>query len=191
MVEKNINLNFPGIRLYVEDPQAAIRRQIKRTVYVALAVIILGSIFLFWAVKAIKKDAESLASKEKLINSSLAEQGIQPTTETYETVLPYADQINNALPSATDLLGYQGKLEEAAKAAGVQISIIFSSQASKTASVDHNVEVKGQPENIIQFIKNLENLPYFVQLANFKISSPQGQGQDSSATLSLKIFTSK
>lgn len=190
MADKNLNLNFPGIRLYVEDPQAAIRRQIKRTAYVAIAVLIIGSIFLLWAASSIKKDAESLSSKEKLINSSLAEQGTQPTTETYQTILPYADQINNALPQPTDLLGYQSKLEEAAKAAGVQISIIFSTQASKTASVDHNVEVKGKPENIIQFINTLENLPYFVQLANFKISSPQGQGQDSSATLSLKIFTS-
>jgi len=195
--------NFPGIRLYIEDPKLAIKRQIKRTIYIALASLVIGGLILLWVVSSIKKSGAGLAAKEQTINNSLQEQGVEPASENlYQEILPFIEQIKNALPSSTDLLSYQGRLEEAAKSAGVQISVLFSSQekaptnlpgsnsAPKTSSVVHQVEVKGSPENIIQFIQNLENLPYYVQVSSFKISTPQGEDKDSSGTLSLKVFTS-
>lgn len=212
MNENPSNLaNFPGIRLYVEDPKLAIKRQIKRTLHVVIMVIVIGGLLLFWAIFRVKRDSSNLSDKEKMINSSLEEQGIEPASaKLYQEILPFIEQIKNALPESTDLLSYQGKLEEAAKNAGVQISVLFSSQVkapatknyssidtstgsvptlSKVEWVDHQIEVKGKLENIIQFIQSLENLPYYVQISSFKISTLQGQDKDSSASIRVKIFT--
>jgi len=197
MNENPSNLaNFPGIRLYVEDPKLAIKRQIKRTLHVVIIVIVIGGLLLFGAIFRIKRDSSNLSDKEKMINQSIEEQGIEPASaELYQEILPHLEQIKNALPESTDLLSYQGKLDEAAKNAGVQISVLFSPQAKAPAttknysSIDHQIEVKGKLENIIQFIQSLENLPYYVQISSFKISTLQGQDKDSSASIRVKIFT--
>ena len=182
--------NFPGIRLYTEDPKRAVQRQIRKTIMVGLTTIVIGAILIFWLQTIIKKTGQDLASKGQLINSSLQNQVIDARLEkNYEEIAPHLDQIKDALPPATDLLSYQGELEEAAKNTGVQISVTFSASEQKAPAVDHSVEVKGKIANIIQFIQALENLPYFVQLSTFKISSLQGKDQDSTGTLALKIFT--
>lgn len=200
---QNLGTNFPGIRLYTEDPKLAIRRQIRKTLMIGLAAIVLGAILLFWAVSMVKKTGQDLAAKGELINSSLQDQVIDANLEkNYEEISPHLEQIKNALPTATDLLGYQGALEEAAQNAGVQISVTFSAGQQKApanlpgatgsqnySSVDHSLEIKGKMANIIQFIQALENLPYFVQLSTFKITTLQGQDQDSAGSLSLKVFT--
>lgn len=201
--QQNLGANFPGIRLYTEDPKRAVQRQIRKTMMIAATTIILGAILLILAVSMVTKTGQDLAAKGKLVNDSLQDQVIDANLEkNYEEIAPHLDQINNALPAATDLLGYQGALEEAAKNTGVQISVTFSAQEQKApanlpgaagsqnySSVDHSVEIKGKIANIIQFIHALENLPYFVQLSTFKITTLQGQDQDSAGALSLKVFT--
>lgn len=198
---QNVKLNYPGIRLYFEDPKAVIKKQIRRTIYIFISALFIALILVFLASQIIKKESNNLAVKQKTINTSLQDQSIDPSSEkALEEIQPNIEKIKNALPDPTNLLGYQGALEDAAKAAGVQVSTVFSqtkatsSQAgnanSKTSSgVDHQVEVKGPVANIIQFIQNLENLPYFVQINSFKISIPESQDKDASANLSLKVFT--
>lgn len=200
---QNLGTDFPGIRLYTEDPKVAIRRQIRKTIMIAITAIVIGLILLIFAQNIIKKNGQDLESKGKLINSSLQNQAIDASSEkNYEEIAPYLDQIKEALPQATNLLDYQGALEETAKNAGVQISVTFSTQQQKApanlpgttgsqnySSVDHTVEIKGKIANIIQFIKSIENLPYFVQLSTFKIATSQGKDLDSTGSLALKVFT--
>jgi hypothetical protein len=191
---------YPGIRFYVEDPAMAIGRAIKRTLVISVVFLSLTALLIFWATSLIKKETATLALEEKQIQATLEEQSLDPNLEkTYNEIAPKADKIKAALPGASDLLGYQAALEEAAKNSQVTIAVIFSSQA-KTANlpgqkkaaysgIEHTAEIKGKIENIIEFVRALENLPYYSQITSFKISSPQDQGKDSSATLTLKVFT--
>lgn len=197
--KNNVSFAYPGIRLYMEDPKVVIRRQIRRSFWIILFGIILGGLLLFWATLNIQKTAQGLSEKQAQIYSKI--QGGQDINlqANWQEVSPYAEEIKNALPDQNNLLGYQGVLEQAATAAGVQISISFTTQKApsnlpaqgekKTQSLDHGIEVKGTVAGIYQFMENLENLPYFVQASSFNINSPQGQDKDSQASLSLKIYT--
>lgn len=198
---QNLSNQYPGIRLYVEEPQVAIKRQIRRTIIIVISIIIIGSVLIFYFVSTIKKANGALSGKEKLIGASNQAQTLDPNVAENLHNLPSLDTLKNALPSPSDLLGYQGALEEASKNAGVKIAVTFSSQqatggasggANKTTSfpsVTFSLVLDGEISNIISFIHSIENMPYFVQIVNLKISSSQAQDKTSSATLSLKIFT--
>jgi len=199
---QNLSNQYPGIRLYVEDPQVAIKRQIRRTIIIVIAIVIIGSGIVFYLTSSIKKANVALLGKEKLIGASTQAGSLDPKVAENLQSLPSLDRLQNALPSSSDLLGYQGALEEAANKAGVKIAVTFSGQQAQgggsgavtsspaiTPNVAFSVVVDGDIGNIIDFIHSIENMPYFVQIVNLKISSSQTQDKLSSANLALKIFT--
>lgn len=199
---QNLSNQYPGIRLYVEDPQVAIKRQIKRTIIIVISIVIIGSALVFYSVSSIKKANVALGGKEKLIGAATQAESLDSNVAENLQTLPSLDTLKNALPTSTDLLGYQSALEQAAKNAGVKIAVTFSGQqasegtstgtssnTSKFPSVAFTVTADGGIADIISFISSIENMPYFVQIVNLKISSSQTQEKASSATLSLKIFT--
>lgn len=183
-------MNTPGIRMYIEDPKVVIRRQIKRSLILIMAALILAAILIFLSVISIKKEAEAVSAKQNLIFTNVQ----NSTTNTsfdknWQSISPYQAKIKDALPSSTDLLAYQGALELAAIASGVEISVSFSSSQKALTGVDHKVDIKGKMANFIQFIGKIENLPYYVQINNFNLNSSEGLDQDSQGTLNLKVYT--
>lgn len=189
------NLNIPGIRLYVEDPKQAIRRQIRRSIIVIFASFLILGLALAIAVLKIKASSAALVLSHQLLASSTQGELAPAAAADWEEIAHNVDKIKAALPAPTDLFGYQGALEQAAQDAGVQISVSFANKGAnpsgQQASVEHAVDVKGKIANINQFILNIENLPYYVQITSFKISTSQGQVLDSSANLTLQVITSK
>lgn len=193
----NPNIISPGIRLYVEDPKQTIRRQIRRSFWIISLVLLLTAGLVFLAIQEIGKSAKNLAQKQNELQTILSKNAStvldQNLKNTWEEIAPYESKIKQALPDATNLLTYQGALEQVAQTVGVQISVSFTptqtKTATKTTSIDHTVELKGNLGNFISFLEKLENLPYFVQVQNFNLTSPQGLDKDSSATLSLKVYT--
>ena len=203
-IKPNLKIVSPGIRLYTEDPQQVIKRQTRRSLLIIIIILILTAALLFVATDKIKKMAIILEQNQNLLKTNLEKNASEvlntELANNWRQISSYETEIINALPEANDLLGYQNALEQAAQAAGVETSVSFaSSQAkaanlpgvaqTKTASLDHNVEAKGSLINILTFLEKLENLPYFVQVNSFNITSSQGVDQASSATLALKIYT--
>jgi len=203
-IKPNLKIVSPGIRLYTEDPQQVIKRQTRRSLLIIIIILILTAALLFVATDKIKKMAIILEQNQNLLKTNLEKNASEvlntELANNWRQISSYETGIINALPEANDLLGYQNVLEQAAQAAAVEISVSFtSSQAkaanlpgvaqTKTASLDHNVEAKGSLINILTFLEKLENLPYFVQVNSFNITSSQGVDQTSSATLALKIYT--
>jgi len=203
-IKPNLKIVSPGIRLYTEDPQQVIKRQTRRSLLIIIIILILTAALLFVATDKIKKMAIILEQNQNLLKTNLEKNASEvlntELANNWRQISLYETEIINALPEANDLLGYQNVLEQAAQAAAVEISVSFtSSQAkaanlpgvaqTKTASLDHNVEAKGSLINILTFLEKLENLPYFVQVNSFNITSSQGVDQTSSATLALKIYT--
>ncbi|MBM2820703.1 MAG: hypothetical protein HW405_463 [Candidatus Berkelbacteria bacterium] len=202
--EQNYQMTSAGIRLYVEDPRSVIKRQVKRSFWVILITAVITAGALFLAIKTIKDRSTALNQKQNLLVSSLQSSNIDINLQAnWDQIAPYRDKINNALPDPTNMLDYQGALEQVAQTSGVQISVTFASGQSKApsnipgqtkkatanASLDHTVAVKGTFSNIISFMENLENMPYFVQVNTYTISTPQRGNNDASANLSLKVYT--
>jgi len=191
----NPNIVSQGIRLYVEDPKFRIRRQIRRSFLIISLSLLLTAGLLFFAIQEIGKSAKTLTQKQNELQTIFAKNAgnvsDQNLKNTWEQIAPYESKIQQALPESTNLLPYQGALEQAAQKAGVQISVSFTPTQTKTATktIDHTVELKGNLGNFTSFLEKLENLPYFVQVNSFNVTSSQGLDKESSATLSLKVYT--
>lgn len=204
-IKPNLKIISPGIRLYTEDPQQVIKRQTRRSFLIIIIVLILTAALLLVATDRIKKMAITLEENQNLLKTNLEKNASKvlnsELVNNWREIAPHETKIINALPEASDLLGYQSVLEQTAQASGVEISVSFASlqvksanlpggaNQTKTASLDHNVEAKGSLINILNFLESLENLPYFIQVNSFNLTSSQGSDQASSATLALKIYT--
>ena len=205
MENQNLNLNTPGIRLFVEDPKMAIRRQIKKSVWVISVMVIFTLVVILVIQMEIKKNTQELSQEQNLLSANLAQQSVSDVFQKQAAeILPYKEQIINALPDADNLLAYQTTLEQIAQTSGVQVSISFpqqvvakppanipgQSQTNKTATcLNLTVEIKGPITGINQFILEIEKMAYFVQIYSLNISSTGGAEKDSSASVTLKLFT--
>ncbi len=194
-----------GIRLYIEDPQKAIKKQIKKSLIIIVGVLVAAGILIFFAASSIRKLAPKLAETENQIylnlNSGKLDLNLK---QNWQSISPYKDKINQALPSTTDLLAYQSALESVAQESGVKVSISFSalpkpinqSAGQKYQTVDHSLEVTGTKTAFNQFVEKIENLPYFVEISSFNVTSissasasPIQAEEEMRATLSLKVYT--
>lgn len=204
----NMNISNPGIKFYVDDPEKVIQKKIRKTYIIIVVAILLTCLVILLAIFEIKKYASQMSQKEDLIKSQLQIGNLNDNTlKNWQAIEPYKDQIIEALPDQTNLLKYQSALEEAASSAGVQISVNIAASAQKAPvnlpqssgsvnpnalktvnGLDHTVEVKGSFANFRNFLKNIENLPYYVLVNNFSINSSGGIDQEASINLSLKIF---
>lgn len=192
-----------GIRLYIEDPQTVINKQIKKSLIIIIGVLVVAGLLIFGATISIKRQAQKLAETENQIYLSLNSNELDlDLLQNWESISPYTDKINQALPPSTNLLAYQSALESAAQAAGVKVSISFSvlpkpinpSAGQKYQTIEHSLELVGNQTSFNQFLEKIENLPYYVEISSFNqsstaSSSEQAAGEELKATLSLKVYT--
>lgn len=187
------------LRLYTEDPRLMIQKQTRKSFLIIIFTLIIAGGLVFYLILQINKLASNLENKQNQLASDINTKSLNVNqAQTYEQVAPFAAKIQAALPSPDNLLDYQNALEQAAIASGVQISVNFAAlgaAANQPAavgaapkSIDHTVELKGNLNNFAIFISALENLPYFVKVNNFNLASQTNLGQDSTATISLKVF---
>lgn len=194
------------LRLYLEDPEVMISREIRHSAIIVLVVIIINILVMFFLVTKIKQEAAALGQKESLIYLTTQRNQLNADLEkNWPEISPIVPKIKNALPDPTDLLNYQASLEQAAEQVGVEISVAFSAptnnnpsnlpdSSSKSqqsyAGVGHQVKITGSLAGISQFLANLEKLPYYVQINNFNLKSEENIQKQATAELSLKIYTS-
>lgn len=204
MDNNKINYNIPGIRLFIEDPQVAVKRQIRKSIWIISIMIVLTlSAILILQIK-IKENTKELTQKQNTLASSLSSQNISGISESQlKEILPYKDLVTKALPMQTNLLDYQSALEKIAQNTGVLASISIPQSSTKkptnvTSSnpdninsngLTHTIEIKGPIAGINQFISEIENMAYFVQIDSLSINSAGGTEKESNANLTLKVFT--
>lgn len=187
------------LRLYTEDPRLMIQKQTRKSFLIIIFTLIIAGGLVFYLILQINKLASNLGNKQNQLASDINTKSLNVNqAQTYEQVEPFAAKVQAALPSPDNLLDYQNALEQAAIASGVQISVNFAAQGvaanqgatagAAPKSIDHTVELKGNLNNFAIFISALENLPYFVKVNNFNLASQTNLGQDSTATISLKVF---
>jgi len=198
MAQKDINQNL-GIKLYIEEPEVVIRREIRRSIWIVAAVLIIASIFITLAVYRIKQMTPGLTAKQNTIYSTLQSNVVEGNLlNNWEETKPILEKINQALPDPTNLLAYQAALEKAGADAGLQIAVNFSgtsvgsaSKISGTSVIEHQVQAKGEIDSINQFLTNVEKMPYYVELAKFTITPASGTKKETSASLTFKLYAAK
>jgi len=190
-----VNMGAPGIKLYIEEPEVVIQREIRRAVWIVAAVLVIAAILIMVAVFKIKQMTPRLTGKQNTIYSTLQSNVIDSELlNNWEEIQPILVRINQALPDPTNLLDYQAALEKAGQDAGVQIAVNFNTTASTTSKVsttsviEHQVQTTGDLENIIQFLANVEEMPYYVELTKFTITPASSAKKEASVNLSLKLY---
>lgn len=188
------------LRLYTEDPRLMIQKQTRKSFLIIIFTLIIAGGLVFYLILQINKLAANLENKQNQLANDINTKSLNVNqAQNYEQIAPFTAKIQAALPSPDNLLDYQNALEQAAIASGVQISVNFAAAQGAAAnqpaaagaapkSIDHTVELKGNLNNFAIFISALENLPYFVKVNNFNLASQTNLGQDSTATISLKVF---
>ncbi len=192
------------LRLYTEDPRLRIQRKIKKSFLIIIFSLIIAGALIFYLILRLNQEASTLQDKQNQLVNTINSKNLNTNlTQDYETIAPFSEKIKAALPLSDNLLAYQNALEQLAQGAGVQISVNFASSQATTQNqpgvtgavnnalktVEHTVELKGNLTNFAIFVKNLENLPYFVQVSSFNLASQTGLNQDSTATITLKVYT--
>lgn len=196
-----LNQTVPGIRMYIEDPQVVIKRKIRHTVWIVggtlfgLIIVVLVMSFM------IKAKTTSAVLSEKNLAMLVQKQNLALNLgQNWETIKPYQTVIQEALPNSNNLLNYQAALEKAATVAGVQISVNFSGGSSSESAtknkknqgfktVPHEAVIKGPIQNIIQFIENINNIPYYTNIVSYKINNISGSSTDYSASFTMQVYT--
>lgn len=191
------------LRLYTEDPQLMIKRQIRKSFLIIIFTLVITAGLIFYLTFRLNQQASTLGTKQNQLMTAIKNNTLNANLKNnWEEVAPFEAKIKAALPSSDNLLDYQKALEQAAQAAGVQISVNFAPGQASTSSnlpgaagsavnktMEHTVELKGNLVSFALFLKNLENLPYFVEVSNFNLASQTGLDKDSSATITLKVYT--
>lgn len=191
------NLNAPGIKFYIEEPEVVIKREIRRAIWIVAGVFVITAILIALGVSKIKQMTPDLTAKQNTIYQA-SETNIvdQDLLNSWEEKKPILAKINQALPDPTNLLDYQTALEKAGADAGLELAVNFSSANTSSASkisgtsiVEHQIQIKGDANSINEFLANVEKLPFYVTLTKFNISFARGSADEASANLTLKLFT--
>jgi len=194
--------HLKGVRPYIEEPEVVIKKAVRTSILLIILLTFVTAGVIFYIFQRITKMSGDLQSKQNLIY--LAGQQKEMSTQIerqWKEISPNIPQIEAMLPASDDLLGYMGALENIAKTSGVQQTIKFQNQeATKTnlpgqenqatkkgSSVDYTIELKGNFDQILNYLNGLEKAPYFTKVTSINLAS--SQGAESQATIGAKVYT--
>ncbi len=203
-MKKILDKTTKGIKSLVEEPELVIKKAVRKSVILSVIVLLLVGGLIYFTVTKIKSYSRDLQAKQNLIY--LTNQQIQVGNETlknWKEIEPNLDKVENALPSPDDLLGYLGFLESIAATSGVEQTVKMQSQDQQQkkpqnipgqenkngSSVAHTIDLKGNFEQIANYISLLEKAPYFIQITSINISSNQDLSQEGVALIGLNVYT--
>src|SRR3990167_5366558 len=112
--EKNdseLNQAIPGIRMYIEDPQVAIKRKIKHTIWIVAGTLVGLVIIVSMMAFIIKAKTTRVVLAEKNLAVLVQKQNLELNLgQNWDTIKPYQTKIQEALPNSNNLLNYQAAL---------------------------------------------------------------------------------
>ena len=201
-IVQEIPQNIEGVKPFIEEPEAVIKKAIKKSIILISLVSLITAGAIFYGHREISKMTQNLQNKQNLIY--LANRQVQMSTELekeWTNIFPNIAKIEAVLPPSTDLLGFMGELEKIAQASGVQQTIKFQTQTvptnlpdqtksqKKGSSVDYSVELKGNLDQINNYLLGVEKAPYFTKVITANFTGGLGMEKEATGTLEMKVFT--
>lgn len=200
--------SLKGMRPMIESPDLAIKKAVRISILFSLvAILITAGLIYFAYMKILKLSADSQVKQNLIFQASRKNQANAELVRIWQEVGPKYDQINNTLPASNDLLGYTGELEKIAALTGViqnvqlqmpkaTVSNLPTDKSDQVATstkkgsfVDYSIELKGNFDQFINYINELENAPFFTQISNFNFSLSQNINQEASVNIGAKVYT--
>ncbi len=192
-----------GIKPYMEEPEMVKKRAMRKSILLIILILVIAASLIFFAYRKVSKMAKNMQDKQNLIY--LSNQQMQMSTDLarqWNEIVPNIPKIEATLPSSTDLLGFVGALEQIAQSTGVSQNVKLQNQAqgqtpvnlpgktqTKGSSVDYTVELKGNFDQIINYLAAVEKAPYFTKVVSFNLTNSGGADKSASATIGMKIYT--
>lgn len=180
---------------------------VKNKFYLHIAISILifgcltyGSYFVFGLVKAESKKLTN--QKIELAQIQEKRTKVFEASQEYEKLKETIEKLNSSILSKDEELKFIVFVENTAKQNSVNYDINIS--GASDANMIFQVSVSGRFENILNFIKQMENSPYYASIANVnmarvkdslgsgdfkgKLNFPLGQN-DVKVSLIIKVYT--
>ncbi len=117
----------------------------------------------------IKNNLEELVKEEKIADN-------------------YFSPLKNALPQKNELFVFQNEIRQIASSQGLTADLRFigEEEGGSVGKASFNLEVYGDYNRIMTFIKDLESSRYFINFGNFEINTQSGTSYQ--AKISGKVF---
>jgi len=171
------------------------QKKILSTIGITFAILAVFSIIIFFLVEYLNKNIVEIGQKQRLLSIAKAERlssvSLQNNFKKIESFLPVLEGV---FPNEDNLYNFISQLESLAIRNGNRISIqIISSQIAvddTTGSnyVAFNAAVGGNYDSFKRYLNELSTGRYFVKIDSFGISGNPTINNESTMSLSGKIF---
>ncbi len=167
---------------------------LKNLIKVGLSII-LATILISLLSRGIVKISETITTKKMAaLLLEKKDQMIGLMKEDLQKVEGGEQKIINAFPLPEDILELVGQFESLAARNSLIQTLRFGTPSPfssidtelKISYLDFEVSLNSNVFNLLDYLKGLENLPYFVSVSSININAPPGRGWEDSSNISLR-----
>ncbi|MGB9848127.1 MAG: hypothetical protein ACP5IX_00585 [Patescibacteria group bacterium] len=149
------------------------------TIYgVAIIIFIVGLILSFSIIK--KQGAIIKTSRVEYANLLQQSEIYSNLQKNAKLLLPYTKLIKNLIPDKNHLIDFSEDLNQLANKHNLELGLIFKEVGSSDdkkiifKNIDQatfTINIRGQANDFLAFLKDLKTFPYFIDFYNFNISN--------------------
>lgn len=145
------------------------KKKLLLNIGISLGIILILGVALFFLSSEIKNNAKEIQEvKEKMVLRSQTTKSIALLRRESEQVEPYLAKLDNILITKDKLVNFSQDLNAIAKQNKINFKISLGKEIPKTESklgeINITMTINGTLDNLIKFLKDLENIQYFVKL---------------------------
>ena len=131
--------------------------------------------------------------KHKLIALQKRNESLNKLQKDYQRIKNDIGLLNLVLPNKKGIVGFLDTIESEASSSGIKATISFSNKSigAESETIKYlklSLKIKGTYNQIIEFIKKIENLPQIVVVEKINIQSPNGIEKENNAVINIKSY---
>lgn len=156
---------------------------------ISLGLVLALAILVIFVARDIKTTEDSIIlAKTTRAENLKIKNNLGELSKEEKTADNYISPLKNALPGKNQLFTLQSEIKQIASADGVTADIKFigEEEGGGVGKANFSLEIYGDYNKIIAFIKDLENSRYFIKFGNFEINTQSGTSYQ--AKITGKVF---
>lgn len=169
-----------------------------------LAIVVVGALWaglIFWGVGPLERNIQGLAGQIQKNNAELAKinaeiENYQILSAALKEISAEKESLRAVFPEREEMAALVKGVEGAAERAGVSLAVVITDEREKragglrvesappvvadlkqTEQIPYSLEVAGSYRGLLEFVTLLENLPFFTEFTNFKITAIAAQNE--------------
>ncbi|HDH07564.1 MAG TPA: hypothetical protein ENG89_00905 [Candidatus Moranbacteria bacterium] len=155
------------------------RKKILLNIGISFGIVVLLGVALFFLSSIVEDKAEQIRkAKEELSFRSQVSESIALLRNESGQVEPYLDDLENILITKDNLVNFSQDLKTIAQQNQISLNLSFGTETPKTKNelgkINFTITIDGDFDNLIKFLKDLENSKYFVKLDKLDLTKKGG-----------------